>query len=98
MIKRLVLLTVIFGGLFYGCRTTYRPVSDAEIRAAMLERRVGETIEQLETITAEAEGIGNRVDRIIYLFDEYDKCVRELIEEYRKLKNEAVILEKSNID
>ena len=96
-LKKLLGILIITGAL-YGCRTSYRPVSDAEIRAAELERRVGETVERLEEVAAEAEGIGERINRIIFLFDEYDKCVRELIEYYRELEGKTVVLEKNDRD
>jgi len=63
-----------------------RRIADLERRNADYERRlseydslVGGTVERLEAIRTRANSITDRIDRIIFLFEQYDAEVNRLI-------------------
>jgi len=57
-------------------------VIDYERRIAEYNSLVGGTIQRLEIIRRRADSITDRIDRIIYLFEEYDREVNRLIDAF----------------
>jgi hypothetical protein len=57
-------------------------VVDYERRLAEYDNLVGGTIQRLEVIRSRADGITDRVDRLIFLFEEYDREVNRLIDSF----------------
>ena len=57
-----------------------RRVVDYERRLAEYDSLIGGTVERLEAVRSRANGITDRIDRIIFLFEEYDREVNRLID------------------
>jgi len=84
-----------------------RRVIDYERRIAEYDSLVGGTVERLAAIRERANSITDRVDRIIFLFDEYEREVNRLIDSFNRdggetsqvAKNEllALVLYYSNV-
>lgn len=61
-------------------------INDYERRIEEYDRLIGGTVSKLGTIRERADKITDRVDRIIYLFEEYDKEVQRLDNDYAALR------------
>jgi len=66
-------------------------IAELERRDVDYERRLGEydslvegTVERLEAIRIRADSVTDRVDRIIFLFEEYDREVNRLINSFNQ--------------
>jgi hypothetical protein len=55
-------------------------IVDYERRIAEYDSLIGGTVERLEAIRSRANSITDRIDRIIFLFEEYDREVNRLID------------------
>lgn len=76
---------------------------EAEIRNINEEFRVSnsrleEDIGRLESIQSESEGIGDSIDRIIFLFDNYESAVEQLIRDYSEIRDRIKAFEESSVD
>ena len=63
-----------------------RRVVDYERRISEYDKLVGGTLERLETIRGRADRITDRLDRIIFLFDEYEREINRLNNAYNKAR------------
>lgn len=89
----------LFMFMWFGSCTTGRVTADLiehqravdalEAQRDIYSRAVDNAIRGLEAITARSENQGRTIDELIGLFDEYDRGVRQLIQEYNNLKNTA---------
>ena len=57
-------------------------IVDYESRLRQYDSLVGGTVERLEVIRGRANSITDRIDRIIFLFEEYDREVNRLINSF----------------
>lgn len=78
-----------------GCRTTrsgagadileyQRKITALEARISFYESTIGSTITELESIGRRAEAVDGTVDELIYLFDDYQRAVKRLLDCYRE--------------
>ena len=106
-----VLCVVLFVSLFAGCATTGFQRSDAELIAAnsraagRLESTVEEldgTIEnsreRIELVTRASEKIESGIDRLEYLFSEYEREVSKLLAEIDRIRGEIKAEGKADTD
>jgi len=56
-------------------------VLDYERRISEFDNLIGGTVSRLEAIRSRAVGIPDRIDRIVFLFDEYEREIERLIRE-----------------
>lgn len=62
---------------------------ELENRIAQYEQVVRQSIENLTAIGNRAEGMGNKIDRIIYLFAEYKRTVEQVIRSLNSIQTPA---------
>jgi CHASE3 domain sensor protein len=68
-------------------------IVDYERRISEYDQLVGGTVERLEIIRARANSITDRVDRIIFLFEEYEREVNNLINSFDRSGNSVSQIE-----
>jgi hypothetical protein len=63
-------------------------IVDYERRITEYDNLIGGTVARLEIIRSRAAGITDRADRIIFLFDEYEREVNRLIDSFNRDRGE----------
>lgn len=86
------------GGVGESVLEYQRQITYLEGRIALYESSLGGAIDGLEDLTVRAGNIGSTIDELIYLFDEYQRRVNELIRSYRALTGESGSSEVREID
>lgn len=93
-----LLFAAITCGIFTGCASTRVNASDGDVLAyqakitrledtiSSYQYAIGYTIQELGDIRERASGAEGTVDEIIYLFDEYQRRVDEVLRRYRTLQ------------
>jgi len=95
----LILLYIVMVAGLGGCATTrtksaangdvlsyQAEITRLEDTIANYQHEIGYTIEELGSIRERASGVEGTIDEIIYLFDEYQRRVDEVLRRYRTLQ------------
>lgn len=94
--------------LLAGCRSTtvvepaiiehQRQLSEYQGAVEGFVRRAGECAGEIDRIRGRADGITGEIDGVISLFDEYQRAVERLIQEYNRLRDEIENINKGDGD
>lgn len=104
-----VVLAVVCLCLFSGCCTgrigdkdviegTSRATGQLEATVKALDGTVTNSRERIADIIEKSRGIADGIERVEYLFNEYEREVKRLLNEIDRIRNEAEIQGKDNND
>ena len=108
----ILLVSIVFlaAVLFPACSTTagqqagdelftyQRRVAELEAAIRYSDERLASDIEELAGIRDRASEIGDTVDRVIYLFEEYSAAVEQLVYDYNNLRAAVGAQNEDNVD
>lgn len=104
--KRIIISTIaLFVFVCSGCKSLptdsdtiaeyYRDFGRVEATTQNIGEFISSSREQIRNVREASDGIEDATERLIYLFSEYDRVVRELLEDLERLRSE--IEEQSNV-
>lgn len=73
-------------------------IGDIDEAFRVSNSRFEENIRRLETVQSESEGITDSIDRVIFLFDNYESITEQFIRDYSELRDTVKALEEDTMD